>query len=107
MGLESVEAVGPLGVRAAEPFVDGEQTLELESRWAALTVASATDEASPFQHLEVLGDGGLRERRGLRELEDAGIARGQALEDGPSGGVGKGPEGAAQGIVGSHHHKVI
>src|ERR1700693_4599134 len=36
MGLEKVEAVGPFGVRAAEPVVHGEQALELKSRRAAL-----------------------------------------------------------------------
>ena len=30
----------------------------------------------------------------------------EALEDRPAGGVGKGGEGAAQRIVGSHYHKL-
>ena len=51
MGLKTVEAVGPFGVRAAEPVVYGEQTLQLKSRRAALAVAGPADETGPLQHL--------------------------------------------------------
>src|SRR5487761_1001598 len=107
MGLETVEAVGPFGVGAAEPVVHGKEALELKSRRAALAVAGPADEAGPLQHLEVLGDGRLRQRGGLCELDDASLAGREALEDRPAGGVCKGPEGAAQGIVTSHYLKVI
>ena len=103
MGIETVEAVGPLGVRAAEPVVHGEEALELKSRRAALTVAAPADEAGPLQHLEMLGDGGLGQRGGRRELDDPSLASREALEDGPAGGVGKGGEGAAQWIASSHY----
>jgi hypothetical protein len=103
MGLETIEAVRPFGVRAAEPVVDGEQAVELKSRWAALAVAGPADEAGPFQHLEVLGDGRLGQRGGLGELDDASLAGREALEDRPAGGVGKGREGAAHGILSSHY----
>ena len=55
MGLETVEAVGPRGVRGAEPVIHWEQ----------------------------------------------------ALEDGPTGGVGKGREGTAPGIADMHNRKVV
>jgi len=97
--IETVEAVGPFGVRAAEPVVHREQALELKSRGAAVAVAAPADQARPLQHLEVLGDRGLRQRGGARELDDAGFSRREALEDGPARGVGKCREGAAQGIV--------
>ena len=103
MGLETVEAVGPFGVRAAEPVVHGEQPLELKSRRAALAVAGPADEAGSLQHLEVLGDGRLRQRGGRCELDDASFAGREALEDRPAGGIGKGREGAAQGIASSHY----
>jgi len=62
MGIETVEAVRPLGVGAAEPVVHREQARELKSRRAALAVAGPADEAGPLQHFEVLGDGRLRQR---------------------------------------------
>ena len=107
MGLETVEAVGPFGVGVSEPVVHWDQALELKPRRAALAVTGPTDEASPFQHLEVFGDGRLRERRGFCKLDDAGLAGPEALEDRPAGGVGKGGEGAAQGVVSGHNREVI
>src|ERR1700686_4055411 len=107
MGLETVEAVGPFGVGAAEPIVPGEQSLELKSRRAALALAGPADEAGPLQHLEVLGNGGLRQRGGVCELDDASLTGTEALEDRPAGGVSKGGEGAAHGIVSRHYRKVI
>jgi hypothetical protein len=65
MGLETVEAVGPFGMGAAQPVVHWDEAVELEPRRAALAVAGATDEAGPLQYLEVFGDGRLRERGGF------------------------------------------
>jgi hypothetical protein len=107
MDLETVEAVGPFGMGAAEPVVHWDQALEVEARRAALAVAGATDEAGPLQHLEVFGDGRLRERRRFCKLDHAGLAAREALEDRSAGGVGKGGEGAAQGVVSSHNRQVI
>jgi hypothetical protein len=107
MGLETVEAVGPFGMGVSEPVVHWDQARELEPRRAALAVPGPTDEAGPLQHLEVFGDGGLRERGGSCKLEDAGLAGHEALEYRPAGGVGQGGEGAAQGVVSSHHRQVI
>jgi hypothetical protein len=107
MGLETVEAVGPFGVGAAEPVVNWDETLEVKPRRTALAVAGPTNEAGPLQHLEVFGDGRLRERGGSCKLDDAGLAGPEALEDRPAGGVGKGGEGAAQGVGSSHNRKVI
>src|ERR1019366_9649235 len=100
MGLETVEAVGPFGMGGGEPVVHWDEAVELEPRRAALSVAGATDEAGPLQHLEVFGDGRLRERRGLCKLDDAGLAGPEALEDRPAGGDRKGGEGAAPGVGG-------
>lgn len=102
MSFEPVEAVGPLRVRTAEPVVHRSQAVELESRGAALALTSPADQAGSLQHLEVLGDSGLRQRGRLGEFDDTSIAGGQALQDRPAGGVGKGREGSAQLIV-SHH----
>ena len=107
MGLETVDAFGPFGVGAAEPVVHREQALKLKSCRAALAVASPAHQAGPFEHLEVLGDGRLRQRGGLCEFDDASFAGREALEDRPAGGVGQGGEGAAQGVVCSYNRRVI
>ena len=107
MGLETVEAVGPLRVRTTEPVVHWGQAVELKSRWAALAVTSPADQTGSLQHLEVLGDGRLRERGGVGQLDDPGLAGPETLQDGPAGGVGQGGEGAAQRITDSHNRQVI
>ena len=107
MGLEPVEAVGPLDLRAAKPVVDRGQALELESSGTSLSVAGAANEAGALEHLEVLGDRRLAQRGGLGQFDHTSLARDEALEDRPAGGVGKGREGPAQRIVRSHHPKVI
>ena len=107
MGVETVEPVGPFGVGAAEPVVHRKQTLELKLGRAALAVAGPNDEAGPLQNLEVLGDGRLRERGGLCELDDAGSAGGEAFKDRAAVGFGKGCEGAAQEVIGTHYHQDI
>jgi hypothetical protein len=107
MGLETVEAVGPLGVRAAEPVVHWEQALELKSSGTAPAVADSADEAGTLQYLEVLGDGRLSQRGSFCEFDDAGLSGREPLEDRTTGGVGKGRESSAQGIANSHNREVI
>jgi hypothetical protein len=51
MGFETVEAVGPFRVRAAEPVVHWGQAVKLKSRWAALAVTSPADQTCSLQHL--------------------------------------------------------
>lgn len=102
MGVETVEAVRPFGVGAAEPVVHREQALELKPRGAALTIACPADEAGPLQDLQMLGDGRLGQRRGLCKLHNPRLTRGQPLEDSPTGGIGKGGEGAAEGVSGDY-----
>ena len=99
MGLKAVEAVGPFGVRPAEPVVHGEQALELKSRGAALAVAAPGDEAGPLEHFEVLGDGGLGQSGGLREFDYTSLAGREALEDRPAGGVGKAAKARLRGSL--------
>jgi hypothetical protein len=107
MGLQAVEAVGPLGVRPAEPVIHWEQAFELKSGGTALAVADSADQAGTLQHLEVLGDGRLSERRSFSEFDDAGLSGREALEDRTTGGVGKGRESTTQGITDCHNRKVI
>jgi hypothetical protein len=103
MGFETVEAVGPFRVRAVEPVVHWRQTVELQSRWAALAVTGPADQTGSLQHLEVLRDSRLGQRGGICELDDASVAGREALQDRPAGGVCKGGERAAQLIVSNHY----
>src|SRR5579862_8759282 len=102
MRLQTVEAVGPFGVGAAEPVVYWEQALKLKSRRAALAVASSADQAGPLQHLEVLGDRRLGQRGGTCQLDDARLAGREALEDCPARGVGEGCEGEGERVAPKH-----
>jgi hypothetical protein len=90
--VETVEAVGPFRVRAAEPGIHWRQAVELKPRWAALTVTGPADQTGSLQHLEVLRDSRLRQRGGLCEFDHASIAGREALQDRPAGGVCKGRE---------------
>jgi hypothetical protein len=107
MGFETVEAVGPFPVRTAKPVIHRGQAVELKSRWAALAVTNPADQAGSLQHLEVFGDGRLRQRGGPCEFDDASVAGRETLQDRPPGGVCKGRERAAQLIVSNHYLKVI
>ncbi len=107
MGFETVEAVEPFRVRAAEPVVHRGQAVEQKSRWPALTLTRSADQTGSLQHLEVFGDGRLRQRGGPCEFDDASIAGREALQDRPAGGVCKGSEGTAQLIVSNHYLQVI
>src|ERR1700693_1673490 len=107
MSLETVEAVGPFGMRAAEPAVHREQAVELKSRRAALAVAGPARETDALQPIGMLVDGRLGQRGGLCDLDDASLPGREALEDRPAGGVGKRREGAAQGVLHIHYPKVI
>ena len=102
MGLETVEAVGPVGVGASEPVVHWEQAVELKPRGAALAVASPTNEAGALEHFQVLGDRRLGQGGGLCELDDPGLARREALQDRPASGIGKCGESEAQGVTTRH-----
>ncbi|HXD80266.1 MAG TPA: hypothetical protein VNU27_01715 [Candidatus Acidoferrum sp.] len=76
MSLETVEAIRPFGMRAAQPVVHGDQTLKLKAGRPALAVTASTDQPGPLEHLQVFGDRRLRERRISRELDNAGFASG-------------------------------
>jgi len=107
MCLETVETVGPFRVRAAEPIVDGEEALEPQARWAPLAVAAPGDQAGPFQDLQMLGDGRLRQRGPPGELDHPGVAGAQALQNCPSRRIGQGGERSVQGVIRWHYPQVI
>ena len=88
---------------AAQPVVHGEQAFEVKPRRSALAVAGPADEAGALQDLEVLGDRRLGQRGGPGELDDAGLAGREPLEDCAAGRVGEGREGEAEGVVAWHY----
>ena|GEM_PF-5114161 len=95
MSLKTIKAFRPFGMGPPEPVVHRVQALKMKTGWAALTVPAAADKAGSFQHLEMFGYGGLRQRRVFCQLDDASLAGREALEDRPAGGIGKSREGAA------------
>src|SRR5262249_3515657 len=108
MGVETVEAVGPFGVGAAEPIVHWKQAFESESGGTALSVARAIDQPRALQHLQVVRDPGLGQRGCLRQLDDAGVPSREPLEDRATRRVGERREGTTDGIAGGlHNQKVI
>jgi hypothetical protein len=56
----------------------------------ALEQSGGLQDAQVFRHCRQ-GNG-----EGLGELGDGGFAEGQAGEDGPAGGIGKGPKGGVE-----------
>ena len=61
------------------------------------------NEAAPFQHLEVLEEGGQRHVERLRQLGHGRGTTAQALEDLPPRGIGQCPEHAIDGWRGVGH----
>ena len=80
-----------------------EQAVDLQPCRAALAVATSTNEAGPFEHLEMLGDGRLRQGGCLGEFDHTGFAGCEALEDRPAGWIGERRESEAQGVTARHY----
>ncbi len=70
--------------------------LGFEAARATLGACGVRNEAGALEHLEMLGDGGLAHREGLRELGDGCFAGGEASEDGAPRGIGEGGEGGVE-----------
>jgi hypothetical protein len=67
-----------------------------QAAWALGAVDSLDNEARFFEHLQVLGDGGLRHLERLCQFHDRGFSAGETRQDGAPGGVGEGGEGRVQ-----------
>ncbi len=80
--------VGDLGERSG-----------IERARAVLRVASASDEAGAFEHLEVLRNRGQLHVEWLSKFVDARSTGGQASEDRTARRVGEGRERGAQSVV--------
>ena len=77
------------------------QRLGIQRARPPLRLASFGDQAGRLEHLEVLGHAGqghLSEER-LGELGHGRLAGPQPGENRPTGGVGEGGEGSAEGVL--------
>src|SRR5687768_61124 len=81
IGVEPVEALLPEFAVVAEPPCRLAQRRRAEPDRPVLRVPSARDESRLLEHLEVPGDGRLREIERRHELVDRGLPRREAGED--------------------------
>jgi len=56
----------------------------------------AVKQAGGFEHAQVLGDGGKRDAKRLREFGDGGFAESKAAKNGAAGGVRERAESGVQ-----------
>lgn len=80
------------------PAGDFAQSLRLQPAETPLRLPALGYEPRPLEDLEVLGDGGQRHLEGLGQLSHRRLTGGQPGQDRAPGGVGEGPEDAAQRI---------
>ena len=80
MALKIVEPSFPQGAERLGPVGDGLDHLRAEPARPALRVTSSCDQTSVFEHLQMLGDGGLRQPERCGELADRSLAVGKTGE---------------------------
>ena len=69
--------------------------------------AVAGNEPGLLEHLEVAGDGRLRDAEGRGQLGDRGVTLGQPGQDGAAGGIGEGAEDDAELITETLHNHLV
>src|SRR5207248_5506102 len=87
--VQALEVGLPEFAVAFEPFVGLRERLGFDAAGPPLGVAAARNQARAFQHLEVLGDGGLAHGERLRQFHDRDFAGGKTGENRPPGGIGE------------------
>src|SRR5258707_14107858 len=75
--VEPIEALRPEATVVAEPLGGSGERRCLEACRAKLRVAAARHQAGAFEHLQMLGDGGLAEVGRRHELVHCGLAGGR------------------------------
>src|SRR5271167_3018956 len=96
--VEAIKAVVPEAAVVIEPLGSVLEPLRLDPAGPPLRPTAARDQAGPLQHLQVLGDGGKAHRKGLGELVDRGLARGEPCKDRAPRRVSKSRIGGAEVI---------
>src|SRR5471030_393303 len=96
--VQTVEPLFPDHAVVLDPVRDLLERLRREPAGTPLRLAAAGDEARALQHLEVLGDGRLAHVERPGQLSDVGLARREACQDRPPGGIGEGGKGSAQRV---------
>ena len=95
---EGVEAAIPEASVLFDPVSNGFERRRLEAARPPLPLLSPRNEASGFQHLEMLGDGRLTHLVWRSQLFDRDLAAGEPREDRPACRIGQGEERDAEGI---------
>src|SRR5690348_318010 len=98
--LEPVEALLPLSAELLEVGVRLLERLGLERARAQLAVSRSNDESGPLQHVQVLRDRRLGHVEWGDELADRVWSFAEALQYGPSRGIGEGTENGAEVVGG-------
>src|SRR6516162_3166472 len=79
--VEAIKTVVPEAAVVLEPLGSVLEWPRLDPAGPPLRFAATRDQPGPFQHLQVLGDGGKTHRKRLGEFADRGLARGQPCQD--------------------------
>src|SRR6185437_2125380 len=96
MGVEVIEPSLPLRTERLDPVGNRLHRQRREASGAALRVPAPLDQACALEHLEVLGDGRLAERKRRHQLRDARLAAREPDNDGAPRGVTQRVEGSVQ-----------
>src|SRR6516164_6174181 len=104
--VETIKAVVPEMAVVLEPLGGVLEWPRLEPAGPPLRSAAARDQPGALQHLQMLGDGGKAHRKGLGELADSGLARGETRQDRATCRIGKGRVGGAE-VIGQHAAETV
>lgn len=100
---ETIQAVLPGLAALREPLFEQAQGLRLDAALAHAADLAGADQAAFFQRLDVLHHGCERHAQRVGEFADRGVAQKQALDNGPSRGVGQCAKDAVQrGLMVKH-----
>jgi hypothetical protein len=98
--VEAAEARLPQAPVLINPVGDVFQGGGLQTARAPLGFTSPRDEPGPFEHFEVLGDGGKAHLERLGEFGDRGLPRGESRQDGSARRIGQRRERPIQQVSG-------
>jgi len=80
--VESVQVLLPEAAVSPNPFGDFPKWGRLKAAGTPLGIAAASNQTGTFEDLEVLGNRGCADRKGLSEFFDRGFSHGQTRQDG-------------------------
>ena len=95
---QAIEALSPEAAVMLEPVGGVLERRRPQAARPPLRVAPASDQTGAPQNFEMLGDCGKAHFKGLGQLSDRSLPRGEAREDRAPGRIGEGGESAAEVI---------